>query len=236
MRGSSIRGCIGFLVLLWAGAAFGGPAGWGDWRHGSSGHALALSAAERADAPLVVYFHVDWCGWCQKLNGSYLRNGAVREVLTRVQKVEINPERGRPERGLFEEYGASGYPAFYVFVPGSGERPVRLTPFQGGREEPLAEFAERIRGAATRQYNNWARRLYQQGDEAGAGEVLQRALAFDPRNAEAHFAQGLMHHKAGNEGGDRARLRQAELSFERALALDPGHVESRRHLEVLRAR
>ena len=222
------------LLAALSGSAVAQPESWPDWRHGHSGHAQALSAAERSDEPLVVYFQTDWCPWCRKLNDRYLRNGAVREMLARMQKVELNPERGHSERALFGRYGGSGFPSFYVLVPGSGERPVKLSPFRRSGEQSLDEFAGAIQTAVTTHYDRWAHRLERGGDDTRALQVLERSLSFNPHNAYAHYLQGLIHHKIGHERRDVERLRKAKAAYERALALDPGHAASRRGLDVLR--
>ena len=87
------------LGLVLSSPALAQPAAWSDWQHGARGHAQALSAAERAMEPLVVYFHVEWCPWCRKLNDRYLRTGDVRNTLSRMQKVEINPEQDASGQG-----------------------------------------------------------------------------------------------------------------------------------------
>lgn len=232
---SRIGGLAAALVLIASATAFAQPAGWSDWRHGGGGHGQAESAAERSGEPMVVYFHTDWCPWCQKLNERYLRTGPLRDVLGKMQKVELNPERDGAAKALFSRYGGGGYPAFYVLVPGSGERPVKLSPFSRSKtDQTPAEFAARIRDTATGQYNRWAQRLHRAGDTTGALEVTERSLAFNPRNAYAHYLQGLVHHQSGHERRDVAALHRAKAAYERALALDPGHGDSRKGLEALR--
>jgi tetratricopeptide (TPR) repeat protein len=227
--------CLSFILAFTISSpAVAQPSAWSDWRHGVSGHTQALSAAERADDPLVVYFHVDWCPWCRKLNERFLRNGPVRDVLSSMQRVEINPEKGRSEEALFRKYSGKGYPSFYVLVPGSGERPVKLSPFRKSGEQSVSEFSSRIEAAVTGHYDRWAHRLQQGGDHARSLAVLERSLAFNPRNAYAHYLRGLIHHKDGHEQRNMDYLRMAKASYERALALDPGHSGSRKGLEALR--
>lgn len=223
-----------FLLLLIANSAFAQPSSWSDWQHGYLGHTRALAAAERSNAPLVVYFHADWCGWCRKLNTRYLREGEVRSTLSGMQKVEMEPEKGASENKLFKQYGGSGFPSFHVLVPASGERPVKLSPFKRSGEWLPARFAQAIRDAASGQYNRWAHRLERNGDRDSALEVLDAALEYDSDNAYAFYLQGLIHHKTGHERRDVASLRRAKAAYERALALDPGHRGSRKGLAALR--
>jgi tetratricopeptide (TPR) repeat protein len=222
------------LAFALSSPAVAQPSTWSDWRHGVSGHTQALSAAERSDDPLVVYFHVDWCPWCRKLNERFLRNGQVRDTLSRMQRVEINPEKGRSDEALFKKYSGKGYPSFYVLVPGSGEPPVKLSPFKKSGEQSLAEFSDRIQAAVSGHYDRWAHRLHQGGDHARSLEVLERSLAFNPRNVYAHYLQGLINHRIGHEQRDIGLMHKAKTAYERALSLDPGHAGSRKGLDALR--
>ncbi|MCA1805460.1 MAG: hypothetical protein LC646_09035 [Xanthomonadaceae bacterium] len=135
------RYCLAFILgACLASPALGQPSAWSDWRHGAQGHTQALSSAERAMEPMVVYFHTDWCPWCRKLNERYLRHGQVRDVLSGMQKVEINPEQNSAGKALFGKYGGKGYPSFYVQIPGSGEPTMKISPFKRSGEQSLAEI------------------------------------------------------------------------------------------------
>ena len=234
MKNICIRCLALMLAMMLSSTTLAQPVGWSDWRHGASGHSQALSAAERSMDPLVVYFHVDWCPWCRKLNERYLRQGPVRDTLSRIQKVEINPEQGTAERTLFNRYGGKGLPSFYVLVPGSEEAPVKVSPFRRSSEQSLAEFSAAIQNIVTTHYNRWALRLERANDRTGALEVLERSLTFDPRNAYAYYLQGLIHHKTGNEQRNMELMYKAKAAYERALALDPEHAGSRQGLDRLR--
>ena len=234
MRNIHVRWLFLVLVFALSSPAVGQTSTWSDWRHGASGHSQAQSAAERSMEPLVVYFHVDWCPWCRKLNERYLRQGPVRDTLSRVQKVEINPEQGTAERALFNRYGGKGLPSFYVLVPGSEEAPVKISPFKRSSEQSLAEFSAAIQNTVTTHYNRWALRLERGNDRTRALEVLERSLKFDPRNAYAYYLQGLIHHKTGNEQRNMELMHKAKVAYERALALDPDHAGSRQGLDMLR--
>jgi thiol-disulfide isomerase/thioredoxin len=222
------------LVMCLSNPAFGQPPTWSDWQHGARGHAQALSSAERAMEPMVVYFHTEWCPWCRKLNERYLRNGQVRDVLSGMQKVEINPETDSAGKALFSKYGGKGYPSFHVLVPGSGEPTKKISPFRRTSEQSLAEFSDVIRKSVTTQYNRWAHRLAQANDHARALQVLDKSLSYDPYNGYAHYMQGLIHHKQGHEQRDVELLRKAKLAYERALSIEPGHKGSQQGLDALR--
>ena len=220
-------------LLALCGQAFAGPSSWWDWEHGAAGHRQAQEAAERSGDPLVVYFHADWCPWCKKLNERYLRSGSVESALDGMEKVEMSPEKGGSEEALFERYGATGYPSVYVLVPGSGQSPDKLSPFRGGKEQPVDDFAQSIRKAAASQYSRWAHRLEGSGNDDRAMRMLEKALALDSRNFYPHYLQGVILHKKGHQERDKATLRRAKAAYQRALELDPGHGGSRKGLKAL---
>lgn len=222
------------LAMALSSPALGQPATWSDWHHGVRGHTQALSSAERAMEPVVVYFHTDWCPWCRKLNERYLRHGQVWDVLSGMQKIEINPEQNSAGNALFKKYGGKGYPSFYVQIPGSGEPTMKISPFKRSGEQSLSEFSDVIRKTVTTQYNRWAHRLVQANDNVRALQVLEKSLANDPRNGYAHYMQGLLYHKEGHETRNVDLLRRAKLAYERALSIEPGHKGSQQGLEALR--
>ncbi len=211
------------LAMALSSPAIAQPASWSDWHHEARGHTQALSSAVRAMEPMVVYFHTDWCPWCRKLNERYLRNGQVRDVLSGMQKIEINPEQNSAGKALFKKYGGNGYPSFYVQVPGSGEPTMKISPFKRSGEQSLAEFSDVIRKTVTTQYNRWAHRLVQANDNARALLVLEKSLVNDLQNGYAHYMQGLLYHKEGHETRNLDLPRTARLAYERALSIEPAH-------------
>lgn len=224
---------VAFLALAFWAEASAGPSRWSDWEHGASGYRQAQAAAELSGDPLVVYFHTDWCPWCRKLNERYLRKYSVRSALANVRKVEVNPERGAAEKALFERYGGGGYPSLYVELPGSGQRPTKLSPFSGGKEQSLTAFTKSFQTAVTYQYNRWAHQLYGVGDYVKSERMIDKALASDSRNVYSNYFKGRLLHRRGYERRDWDITRQAKAAYERALAVDPNHKPSRDGLDAL---
>ncbi len=125
--------------------------GTAEWYTGLEGYNRAISAHRESRAPLVVYFYVDWCGYCRHLDNKMLPSDEVQSFLKRVVKVRINPEAGDEEERLAELYGVTGYPSFFVIAKPS-EAPVKVHPFRAVDGEPVAlppaQFALRCRQVA----------------------------------------------------------------------------------------
>ena len=85
-----------------------------DWYEGAAGYASAVDRQKSAQAPMLVYFHTDWCPHCKEFDGLLAEN-AVRSRLASTIKVRINPELGKPENALFKnDFGGTGFPAVYL--------------------------------------------------------------------------------------------------------------------------
>ena len=101
------------------------------WLYGSGGYARALELQRELNVPLVVYFYADWCPYCHTLDNQYLPAAPVQQYLRGVVKVRINPEQGRPEREIANQYGVTGYPSFFV-MRNASSTPRNVNPFRKG--------------------------------------------------------------------------------------------------------
>jgi thiol-disulfide isomerase/thioredoxin len=117
----------------------------GSWRSGASGYKDAVDESKSSHAPLVVYFYTDWCGYCRRLDSQYLGSSEMQQFLSTASKVKVNPESGQAERDLANQFGVSGYPAFFVLSSRGGRQQVH--PFRDGQNQSPAEFAEDCRRA-----------------------------------------------------------------------------------------
>ncbi len=144
--------------ILAAGALVLAVAGEGDardplalWPRGASGYEKAMRAHQSEARPLWVYVYTTWCPYCRRLNDQILGSDAVRETLSSVEKVAINPEAGPKERAIADTLGVTGYPAFFVIAPGSDE-PQKIHPYRKAGEEWVmmspAEFVQACQQAA----------------------------------------------------------------------------------------
>ncbi|MGH9900568.1 MAG: thioredoxin family protein [Pyrinomonadaceae bacterium] len=117
------------------------------WYEGAAGYARAEREQKQSQAPLVVYFYADWCGYCRQLDQQFFPSAEVQRFLRDAVKVRINPEAGLEERALARRYGVSGYPAFFV-IAGESARPQRVHPFMRSGTMSPAQFADACRKAA----------------------------------------------------------------------------------------
>jgi thiol-disulfide isomerase/thioredoxin len=119
------------------------------WLYGSTGYRRALELQRELNVPLVVYFYTDWCPYCHELDNDYLSAAPVRDYLRGVVKVRINPENGRAEREIANQYGVRGYPSFFV-LRGVDAPPMNVHPFRkSGKNLTPAEFASACAQAAS---------------------------------------------------------------------------------------
>ncbi len=117
------------------------------WYEGAVGYERSLVERERGNAPLIVYFHTDWCAYCRRFDDDFLTDRDVATWLNRGLRVEINPEKGDAELALAREFGIRGYPGFFVLRPGS-DAPRRVHPFRRGQTISTAQFLSELRDAA----------------------------------------------------------------------------------------
>jgi len=62
---------------------------------------------------------------------------------------------------------------------------------------------------------------------------FQKALAHDPKNADAYYNLASTYHQLGKKNNDTATLHQAEVLYNQCLDLSPDHPECHRGLAVL---
>ena len=83
------------------------------WYEGAEGLRRAQDEQRRTRAPMLVYFRVDWCPFCQRMDRLVLPAPAVTRFLAS-DKVEVNPERSPQDRALALNYGADRYPSVFL--------------------------------------------------------------------------------------------------------------------------
>lgn len=107
------------------------------WFEGAGGYQEALATSRKTGAPIFLYVHTDWCGYCKKFEKSLLVNANVNVALSNFIKVKLNPEDGADEKLIHTSLGGGGYPSIYSKLPNTKK-------------------AIREKGPFTRKFSGWA--------------------------------------------------------------------------------
>lgn len=90
------------------------------WYEDAKGYQKALSDQQRTQKPVLVYFYATWCPHCKQFTAQVLSDSKMRDFVKNYPHVRIAPDNGDAEKKLMSEFGAAGYPAFYVLLPKQG--------------------------------------------------------------------------------------------------------------------
>ena len=142
------------------------------WFTGGAEFMKATEAHVKLKVPIVIYFYVDWCPYCHELERDYFPAAEMREYLSSVVKVRINPELSRANRELADLFRIRGYPSFFVAAPGGS--PVQLSPYlRNGRMLTPAEFAQRCRDVAAPRATSRAQDELQETKSGQKAQVVE---------------------------------------------------------------
>jgi hypothetical protein len=78
------------------------------------GYTQALREHEKTGKAIALYFYVDWCKYCARLEQGILSNAEVKQYLDSILYVSVNPEHGKAEGDLFAKFEGRGYPTFLI--------------------------------------------------------------------------------------------------------------------------
>jgi Flp pilus assembly protein TadD len=190
------------------------------WFEGAEGLGRAKQEQAYAGVPMIIYFRVDWCPYCQRMDQDIITSSSVRQFLANVVKVRINPESSPDDAEVARGMGVKGYPSVYV-VPHPGSTPEKIRSLSRKANEPLEMSAETFISSAKEAGIRQAHHQMvdgldklKRGDTAGARANLDRAIEMNPRSAEAYVSRGQADAKTGEMG-------KAVGNFKRALELEP---------------
>ncbi|HVO30031.1 MAG TPA: thioredoxin family protein [bacterium] len=116
----------------------------GDWHEDASGYESALYEAQHTGAPVLVYFHTDWCGYCKALDAQVLSKDKVKTFLDPFVKVNINPEHDPESEEVGSKFGITGYPSVYVIAP--GKKPVKVSASGEAGPDAFISAVKRVAG------------------------------------------------------------------------------------------
>ena len=118
-----------------------------DWYEDADGFEDVFKIAKSEERPLIVYFHVEWCGYCKHLNEEFLDDYDVDDYISNYLRVKINPEDGDEEKVIAKRYNVKGYPTFLITYPHL-DKVKRVHPFRkGGKIWSTDKFIDKIKSA-----------------------------------------------------------------------------------------
>ena len=63
------------------------------WYEGAAGYQQAMEEQRRTHRPVLIYFHVDWCPYCRRMDQDMIDSPVLRQFLAGSIDVGVNPER-----------------------------------------------------------------------------------------------------------------------------------------------
>ena len=99
------------------------------WLSDAAGYERAVQVQRELGLPLIVYFYTDWCPYCHGLQDQYFSTPQVKQYFKGVVRVKINPEHGRLEQQIADQYSVKGFPSFFVIRKPSS-LPANVNPFK----------------------------------------------------------------------------------------------------------
>ena len=116
------------------------------WYTNPADYEQVQQAAAAQGKSFILFFYVDWCGYCKRLKKIFLQHPEVKKSLAKYLRVKINPNKGKREQALARQYGVTGYPTFLVVRPNKSR--TRIHPFKhGGKVWTVEEFISKLETA-----------------------------------------------------------------------------------------
>jgi len=82
----------------------------------SAGYEEAMRLQRETGKPAALYFYVDWCPYCARLERGTMSSDGVKRYLNDILYVSINPEHGKAEEALFLSFKGTGFPTFLMLT------------------------------------------------------------------------------------------------------------------------
>lgn len=94
------------------------------WYEDAKGYQQAIADQKATQKPILVYFYATWCPHCKDFTAQVLSDPKTQQFIKNYPHVRIAPDNGEAEKKLMSEFGADGYPAFYVVLADQKRIPV----------------------------------------------------------------------------------------------------------------
>lgn len=115
------------------------------WYEDKPGYDKALADQQAEKKPMLVYIYAPWCPHCKKFSAEVLSDKTLQQFIQAYPHVRIAPDHGKAEQQIMADYGAPGYPSFYVVMPNS--KRIQIDTFISGdhpRQKTPKEFIKSI--------------------------------------------------------------------------------------------
>lgn len=110
------------------------------WYEDYSGYQKAMADQKITQRPVLVFFYATWCPHCKHFTAKVLSDPSMQTFVKQYPHVRIAPDNGAAEKQLMVDFGAQGYPAFYVVTPDQQRKQIET--FVNGPEPRLKSPAE----------------------------------------------------------------------------------------------
>lgn len=87
------------------------------WYEDAPGYQKALKDQAATQKPVLLYFYATWCPHCKEFAAKVLADPKTQAFVQAYPHVRVAPDNGEAEKKLMSEFGAQGYPTFYVILP-----------------------------------------------------------------------------------------------------------------------
>jgi len=74
----------------------------------------AMQAAKKANKPVLVDFHTEWCGYCDRMDREVLSVREVVKLSVKFVSVKVDGDREKP---IADKYGVHSYPSYLFLAP-----------------------------------------------------------------------------------------------------------------------
>lgn len=218
----SVQAITLILLLLvgpWAEANFN----FSGWKQDADGYRAAMTVAKGFNEPALIYYSKKNCGWCRRLNNSYLRNRAVASYLQNFSKVEIKSDRHKKNAKLLERHQITDFPTLLVSVPAVSKSKRSVSPFERSRSLTPDEFIQHIDQQIASIYHEEAVNAFKNEELQQAESLLLKALERHKQSIPYLYQMAEIYDHWGKKTQLRSYQQKAISYYKRVLQLDTTH-------------
>lgn len=81
----------------------------------------SLDKALKKNKPVIIWFYVDWCGYCQRFAPTFDKVTKNKDIKKRFAVAFVNGDN-KDSAKLMQEYSIHGFPTVYLLNPETGEK------------------------------------------------------------------------------------------------------------------